>query len=183
MKDDRITDPFYLLVQQEINRIDRKENIFKWFYYIFRTTQVLLTGTITVIAANKETLFCCSFNVSITLLGAIVTALTALETLFLLGFKKNTYKELLFELREIRAELIFIIYTSGQSIDIARISAGDIRPIFEKYKQAKGLLRGLNDRATADLNKNQNNTPNNNDGVNNAKQDDDTTGQNPTPQP
>lgn len=148
MKDNSITDPYYLLVQSEIDRINWKENKNKALYYIFRLIQIILAGIITVIASIKGhtyTFFDIEANV---ILGALITAITATETLFMFGMKKGAYTAVLNDLRAIRAEIIFLLYVSLPpeiKIEKARINPDDAKEIFIKYKKAYALIKTLND--------------------------------------
>ena len=54
MKEDSITDPFYLQIQKEIDRIERKADQYIWMFYVIRITQIIFTGIITILAGISK---------------------------------------------------------------------------------------------------------------------------------
>ena len=140
MKDKNIKDPIYILIQDEIDRIDGKENKNKGLYYGFRLAQIIITGVITVLGSKTIVSEPGAWIVS---LGALVTILTTTETLFLFGVKKDTYTKLLFELREIRAQIIFLAYSSETKIEDFRLSKEERKIIFDRYKDASVIIAEL----------------------------------------
>ena len=86
----------------------------------------------------------CIFNV-ILVLGAIATAVTSFDTLFQVETKKNAYKLMLVELREIRTEFIFYYEHKRKELDI-RIKDY----LFPKYQgvvaQSKSLIEKEKDK-------------------------------------
>lgn len=136
MKEDSITDPFYLQIQKEINRIERKANNYIWIFYMIRMTQIIFAGIITVLAGISE-IETLSKAKPILILGAVTTAVTAFDTLFQVDNKKNTYKLVLFELRAIRAEIVYEFMKEGK-ID------NEFKATFlGKYQKATSYARDL----------------------------------------
>lgn len=136
MKEDSITDPFYLQIQKEINRVERKANNYIWIFYMIRITQIIFAGIITVLAGISE-IETLSKAKPILILGAVTTAVTAFDTLFQVDNKKNTYKLVLFELRAIRAEIVYEFMKEGK-ID------NEFKATFlEKYQKATSYARDL----------------------------------------
>ena len=135
MKDKTITDPFYLQIQREINKIERKADIYTSLFYFIRITQIALGGTITVLSGltNDEN----NYVTFILILGAMVTTITAVDTLFQVDAKKNTYKLVLFELRTIRAEFVY------NHMQDNKIDNKFREELFEKYRKANSYARDL----------------------------------------
>lgn len=88
MKEDSITDPFYLQTQKEINRIERKADNYILLFYFIRITQIIFAGIITVLAGMSEINDLSQAKI-ILILGAITTAITAFDTLFQVDNKKK----------------------------------------------------------------------------------------------
>ncbi|CAD0000769.1 SLATT domain-containing protein [Flavobacterium chungangense] len=142
MKDNTIDNPFYLQIQREINRIEKKADLHTYLFYLIRVIQILFAGTITVISGLNNNF---SEDTTIVLiLGAITTAVTAIDTLFQVDAKKNTYKLVLFELRTIRAELVYKYIQSKLVVDGKKqIEEKVIEELFEKYRKANSYARDL----------------------------------------
>ncbi|HCA06359.1 MULTISPECIES: SLATT domain-containing protein [unclassified Chryseobacterium] len=136
MKEDSITDPFYLQIQKEIDRIERKADQYIWMFYVIRITQIIFTGIITILAGISK-IEDLSQAKTILILGAVTTAVTAFDTLFQVDNKKNTYKLVLFELRAIRAEIVYEIIKEGK-IDHEFKAA-----FLGKYQKATSYARDL----------------------------------------
>jgi hypothetical protein len=135
MKEKNITHPFYTQIQKEINRVEKKANTYTWLFYTIRISQILFGGTITVlsgIALNENTHTTC-----ILILGAITTAITAIDTLFQVDAKKNTYKLVLFELRSIRSDMVFHLIKENKIDEIV------LEALYEKYRRANSYARDL----------------------------------------
>jgi hypothetical protein len=141
MKDNTINDPFYLQIQREINRIEKKADLYTFLFYLIKVIQILFAGTITVISGLKNGI---NNNTTVILiLGAVTTAVTAIETLFQIDAKKNTYKLVLFELRTIRAELVYK-YIQAKPVDGKKqIEEKILEELFEKYRKANSYARDL----------------------------------------
>lgn len=141
MKDNTIDHPFYLQIQREINRIENKADLYTYLFYLIRVIQILFAGTITVISGLNN-----DFSKDTTLvliLGAVTTAVTAIDTLFQVDAKKNTYKLVLFELRTIRAELVYK-YIQAKPVDGKKqIEEKVLEELFEKYRKANFYARDL----------------------------------------
>jgi hypothetical protein len=139
MKDKTIEDPFYLQIQREINRIETKAKTYTALFYTIRIIQIVLTGAITVLSGLS--IDDDSHKVLILILAAVVTLITAVDTLFQLDAKKNTYKLVLFEFRSIRAELVY------NHIKVNAPNAGGLMyeksELFEKYRKANAYARDL----------------------------------------
>ncbi|MET3538334.1 SLATT domain-containing protein [Chryseobacterium limigenitum] len=136
MKEDSITDPFYIQIQKEINRIERKADNYIWLFYIIRITQIIFAGIITVLAGMSE-IEDLSNAKTILILGAVTTAVTAFDTLFQVDNKKNTYKLVLFELRTIRAEIVYEFMKEGKINDEFKAT------FLGKYQKATSYARDL----------------------------------------
>lgn len=132
MKDESIQDAFYVQIQREINRVERKQEINRALYYMMRIAQIGLTGYITYLSGAKE-----GVNTNLILpIGVFTTSITAIETLFKFDSKKDVYSLLLFDLRAIRAEFIF--HWLSEKID------ENIKTrLFEKYIAATSSVRNL----------------------------------------
>lgn len=143
MKDDSINDPFYLQIQKEINRIENKADNYIRLFYFIRITQIVFAGIITVLAGISEIDGSRKTQI-ILILGAITTAITAFDTLFQVDNKKNTYKLVLFELRAIRAEIVYEFMKTEKIDDAFKES------FFTKYQKATCYARDL---ISADIDK------------------------------
>lgn len=140
MKDKSIEDPFYLQIQREINRIERKAKTYTALFYTVRIIQIVLTGAITVLSGLS--IDDDSHKVLILVLAAVVTLITAVDTLFQLDAKKNTYKLVLFEFRSIRAELVYNHIKANTPDDGSHTGEGKFE-LFEKYRKANAYARDL----------------------------------------
>jgi len=136
MKEDTITDLFYLQIQKEINRIERKADYYVWLFYFIRIIQIIFAGTITVLAGLSK-INDNSVAKATLILGAITTAVTAFDTLFQVDNKKNTYKLVLFELRAIRAEMVY------EFMKAEKISDEFKATFLVKYQKATSYARDL----------------------------------------
>ena len=105
-----IDHPFYLHIEFDIELVDRKADNYRNSFYMMRIGLIFIAGLMTVISGlngfettdNKN----CLLN-AILILGALITAMTSLDTLFQIETKKNIYKLMLVELREIRSEIVY----------------------------------------------------------------------------
>ncbi len=136
MKDNTITNPFYIQIQKEINRIDKKADLYTWLFYLIRVAQIAMGVVITILSGLADTHV--HYTTTVLVLGAIVTAVTAIDTLFHIDVKKNTYKLMLFELRTIRAEFVYKHMLNEKANDPEFISE-----LFEKYRKASLYARDL----------------------------------------
>lgn len=141
MKDKSIEDPFYLQIQREINRIERKAKTYTGLFYTIRIIQIILTGAITVLSGLS--IDDDSYKVLILVLAAVVTLITAIDTLFQLDAKKNTYKLVLFEFRSIRAELVYNHIKSNAQNAGSQTDVKEKSELFEKYRKANAYARDL----------------------------------------
>lgn len=105
-----IDHPFYLHIESDIERVDNKADKYRSSFYTMRIGLILIAGVITVVSGLKgfdepeDKIFLLN---SILILGAFITAMTSIDTLFQIETKKNVYKLMLVELREIRSEIVF----------------------------------------------------------------------------
>lgn len=139
MKDKSIEDPFYLQIQREINRIETKAKTNTALFYTIRIIQIILTGAITVLSGlsiDDDD----SHKALILVIAAVVTLITAIDTLFQLDAKKNTYKLVLFEFRSIRAELVYNHIKANAQDAGSQIDKSEL---FEKYRKANAYARDL----------------------------------------
>ena len=141
MKDKSIVDPFYLQIQREINRIETKAKTYTALFYTIRIIQIILTGAITVLSGLS--IEGDDHKGLILILAAIVTLITAIDTLFQLDAKKNTYKLVLFEFRSIRAELVYNHIKANTPNAGSQIDAREKSELFEKYRKANAYARDL----------------------------------------
>jgi hypothetical protein len=98
-------DEFKTLVKTSIEDTDDKSDWYKKWFYGMRISFIVITGAITILSGwqsvdSKSILL----NI-ILLLGAIITALTSCDTLFQIETKKNVYKLMKVELKEVRNEV------------------------------------------------------------------------------
>ncbi|MDJ1472825.1 SLATT domain-containing protein [Xanthocytophaga flava] len=106
MKNKKIEDPFYQKIQEEIDLMDKKTDRLNAVFYSFKIIQILFAGTVTVLSGIKAKDDIEIASMWILILGASITALTAIDTLFQFDTKRNTSKLILFELRLIRSDLV-----------------------------------------------------------------------------
>lgn len=152
MKNKEITDPFYGQIQRGIDITEKKHDQFRTIFYLIRTGQIALTLLITIYsgllakngadsvppAAAREAVATTTQSEKLLpidyvfILGAIATALTALETLFQVEAKKGAYKLALSELRAIRTDYVFAHMKSGKELTDPSFVDG----LFERYKTA-----------------------------------------------
>lgn len=131
MKDKTITEPLYLHIQEEIDKAERKGDLFRALFYASRIIQILLGATVTLIAGlwqNTDALL---------IIGTSISCIAAIETLFHFEDKKSTYKIILFELREIRSEIIYLLLRKE------RLDENELVYLFQKYKGIKATAREL----------------------------------------
>lgn len=133
MKDKEIKEPLYRYIQDEIDRSERKSDMFRALFYASRVLQIILAAAITVIAGTSDG----KENGSLLLLGASITIITGIETLFQFELKSSTYKLILFELREIRAEIVHRLLKKDALED------EDLDHFFQKYRAVKGSARDM----------------------------------------
>src|SRR5688500_16585801 len=103
MKDPQINEPIYTHIKSEIDRTEKKSDAYRAMFYVSRMIQILLAAAVTVISGLWEKDDPPATQVLL-IIGTLIAIVTAIETLFQFEAKKSTYKLILFELREIRAE-------------------------------------------------------------------------------
>ncbi|THH34579.1 SLATT domain-containing protein [Neolewinella litorea] len=138
MKENSIKDPLYQQIQREMNRVGRKVTIYNSVFYSIRILQIALAGTITVLSGwhNDSD----GYSNIILALGAVITGITAFDTLFQVDSTRNTYKLVLFELRSIRTDIVF------QTIQSNRVDGLDEKmqsKLFDRYRRAILFSREL----------------------------------------
>lgn len=146
MKDNSIEHNFYKQLQCDIDRVDSKADRFRAIYYLLRTFLVIVGAAITIVSGwNGENFQAgrCALN-SLLVLGVLSTVTTAFDALFQVETKKNTYRLMLVELREIRSEFVYLHDNNVSDIDTIVKSK-----LFPKYQSvmayAKSLLEKDND--------------------------------------
>lgn len=115
-----IDHPFYLHIVSEIERVDDKADKYRNLFYLMRIGLIVIAGVITVISGLKvdDTIDIETGLLNSTLiLGAIITAMTSIDTLFQIETKKNIYKLMLVELREIRSEIVYYSDNEPDKLD------------------------------------------------------------------
>lgn len=98
-------DTFKAMVEESINLTDDKSDRYKNLFYTMRISFIVITGLVTILSglqgvSDKTFVLNCDL-----VLGALVTALTSCDTLFQIETKKNVYKLMKVELKELRNEL------------------------------------------------------------------------------
>lgn len=149
-----IDHPFYQHIELDIERIDDKADKYRNSFYSMRVGLIVIAGIITIISGLQGIEKIYLLN-SILILGALITALTSIDTLFQIETKKNIYKLMLVELREIRSEIVFYSDNDPDKLD------EKIRThLFPKYQTIMAYSKTLIEkRDKADNNNtNQNNT-------------------------
>ncbi len=101
-----IDHPFFIQVQNDIDRADFKADTYRNLFYLMRLSLIIIAGAITILSGLKYIDEKSSLTITL-ILGTVITALTSVDTLFQIETKKNTYKLILVELREIRNEIIY----------------------------------------------------------------------------
>lgn len=144
MKNKTIIHPFYLQIQGDIDRVDKKSDKYRNAFYTIRIGLIVIASIITIISGLKhKSNPNCAFN-CLLILGALTTAITAIDTLFQIETKKNIYKLMLVELREIRSEVVFY-HAKGEDDLQNRIDSH----LFSKYQiimaYAKSLIEKENE--------------------------------------
>ena len=134
MKDVEIKDAFYLQIQREINQIQGKATTYNAFFYGIRILQIFITGLITVFSGLQSGTR--NLTESVLVLGASATALIAIDTLFGVGSKRNTYKLILFELKSIRSDFVYTYINS-------KIDVPFKFDLYQKYVKAISFARDL----------------------------------------
>ena len=107
MKKPQVDHPFFRQIQFDIDRIGRKADFYRGVYYTLRLLLIGFATVVTIMSGLKTGMNQnCIFNILL-FVGAGSTAVTAIDTLFQVETKKNNYRLMLVELREIRSELVF----------------------------------------------------------------------------
>jgi hypothetical protein len=132
MKDDSIQDDFYVDLQKDIDKTDRKADLYTVLFYIIRVSLILLAGTITFLSAQEADMN----GKTILGLGIVTTFLTAADTLFQIDGKKNTYKIMLYDFRMLRSEYVY-------NYRLKKITPELLNEYFLKYKAIRAMGRDL----------------------------------------
>lgn len=138
MKNSTIKHGFYLQLQEDIDRIDQKADGYRALYYVFRIGLITLASAITVASGWNWLAQKIDVVDIILFLGALSTAVTAIDTLLQIETKKNTYRLMLVELREIRSE--FVYYHEYQNADLETVLRDKL---FPKYQSTMAYARSL----------------------------------------
>ncbi|NRA20993.1 MAG: DUF4231 domain-containing protein [Oceanospirillaceae bacterium] len=139
MKNNEIKRPFYIHIQSAINRIEEKSDYYRNLYYLLRVSLIGLAALITIVSGwqipdnNKL-----DFVNSILIFGALSAAITSIDTLLQIETKKNTYKLILTQLREIRSEVVYLYENNESDLDKAINDT-----LFPKYQTSMAYLKGL----------------------------------------
>jgi hypothetical protein len=136
MKDNEIRDPFYLKIQTEIDRVQKKAIAYSWLFYSIRILQIFLGGVITVWAGIKR-----NEDNLILILGAIITIITAIDTLLQIDAKRNTYKLMLFDLRAIRTDFVLIALRNNPLDN--QIPLSEKSELMNQYKKTINYAKDL----------------------------------------
>ncbi len=96
---------FKTMVEDSIDLTDDKSDRYRILFYTMRISFIVITGIMTILSGlqgvNDKTVL---LNY-VLVLGAVITALTSCDTLFQIETKKNVYKLMKVELKELRNEL------------------------------------------------------------------------------
>lgn len=141
MKDKSINHPFYLQIQRDIDRVEKKSDKYRNAFYTIRIGLIIIASAITIASGWKpdpDPVSSWIFNLLL-VLGALTTAITALDTLFQVETKKNTYKLMLVELREIRSEAVFYHNKKDEKALQSRID----EHLFPKYQIIMAYSKSL----------------------------------------
>lgn len=96
---------FKTLVEASIEYTDDKSDWYKRCFYCMRISFIVITGIITILSGlqgvDKKSILL-NFILA---LGAVITTLTSFDTLFQIETKKNVYKLMKVELKEVRNEV------------------------------------------------------------------------------
>jgi hypothetical protein len=129
---------FYVVIDSEIKRADYKADKYRNAFYGMRITLIVIAGIITIISglqgiSSKEIIL----NV-VLILGALITALTSIDTLFQIETKKNIYKLMVVELREIRSEIVYL-----NDNEPGKLQERIVSHLFPKYQSVMAYSRTL----------------------------------------
>lgn len=131
---------FYILINDEVNRINKKSDRYRNVFYCTRITLIVLAAIISILSGWQKTTekdFILNF---ILILGVLTTVITAIDSLFQTETKRNVYKLMLVELREIRSE---IVYTNEFHTDELDNKIKTI--LFPKYQNIMSYAKNLID--------------------------------------
>ncbi|MDP3916229.1 MAG: DUF4231 domain-containing protein [Bacteroidota bacterium] len=140
-----IDHPFFIQVQDDIDRADDKADAYRNIFYFMRVSLIGIAGAITIISGIKGIAETSSLTTTL-ILGAVITALTSIDTLFQIETKKNTYKLIHVELREIRSDMLF--YYDELTNDITKDRDVKLKDridshFFPKYKSVMAYSKTL----------------------------------------
>lgn len=141
MKNTIINEPFYKEIQSEIIRIEKKVDFYTYLFYLSRFLNILFTGLITIISGSNNHLK--KHSKRILFLRAFITSITSLDTLFQVEAKMNRYKLVLFELRNIKSELIYRYFQAQLINGKKQIGEKIIEELFKKYNKVNSYIRDL----------------------------------------
>lgn len=131
--------PFYQLIDTEITRIDEKADKYRNSFYSMRIGLIVIAAIITILSGLNGNFLKKDCVLNLTLgLGTLITVMTSIETLFQIETKKNVYKLMLVELREIRSEIVYYSDNDNVKLD-ERIRTH----LFPKYQTVMAYSKTL----------------------------------------
>lgn len=141
MKNSNIDHPFYKEIDREITRIKTNSNRYRIGYYSIRIGMILIAAIITIISGWKPTFENPGVNTLniLLLLGTLSTLVTTIDSLFQIETKNNTYKLMLFELREIRSELTYHLSTHN----VQQLDEIIEKRLFSRYQSVMSYSKSL----------------------------------------
>ncbi|MEO3677496.1 DUF4231 domain-containing protein [Rheinheimera sp. FR7-31] len=145
MKMSYIEDKFYLQIQSEIDKVEKKSDEYRFYYYAIRIFTLLLSGVITILSGLNLGYYK-PFEPSliqnlILVFGASATVLNGVDTLFQFEKKGSTYKLMLNELRSLRSEIVFHFIKNKDSNK--KLDEKTLEDLFSKYKTIKQYSNNL----------------------------------------
>ncbi|WP_085657075.1 MULTISPECIES: SLATT domain-containing protein [unclassified Pseudomonas] len=138
MKNPSIDHAFYAQLQQDIDRVDSKADTYRLVYYSFRICLILVASAVTLVSGWTGAEADALALKWLLVLGVVTTVITAMDTLFGVETKKNTYRLMLVELREVRSEFVF--YFDHQRSDLETVLRDKL---FPKYQAIKAYTKAL----------------------------------------
>lgn len=131
----------YNHLASKIERVDGKADRVRTYYYLARIILIVVGAAVTLISGwNGEEVKAsrCALNALLGL-GVITSTITAFDALFQVETKKNTYRLMVVEIREIRSEFVYL--HDNKTPDIDNIVKDKLFPKFQSVMAyAKSLL-------------------------------------------
>lgn len=135
-----IENEFYILIENEVNRINRKSDRYRNVFYYSRIGLIVLSAVISILSgwqADEDVNKNLALNF-ILILGVLTTVITAIDSLFQTETKKNVYKLMLVELREIRSEIVYTHEFHKEELDLKIKTV-----LFPKYQNIMSYAKTL----------------------------------------